>query len=144
MNSLTPFHRHSILGGFDPFREFENLERRFFGGAALPELRIDIREVEDAYILEADLPGYRKEDITVELEGQYMSVRAERENDGKSEDGGRYLRSERSFGAVERTFYLGGVDSEGLVASYENGVLCVKMPKKKAPEREKKTIRIES
>ncbi|MBO7293683.1 MAG: Hsp20/alpha crystallin family protein [Clostridia bacterium] len=143
MHSLTPFRRHSLLGGFDPFREFENLERRFFSGASLPELRIDIREVEEAYILEADLPGYRKEDISIEIEGQYMSVRAERTTDGKSEEE-RYLRSERSFGAVERTFYLGGVDIDGLVASYENGVLRVKMPKKKAPEREKKTVQIES
>lgn len=144
MHSLTPFRRHSLLGGFDPFREFENLERRVFGGVTLPELRIDIRETEESYILEADLPGYRKEDISIELEGQYMSVRAERASDGKSEEGERYLRSERSFGSVERTFYLGGVDIDGLAASYENGVLSVKMPKKKAPEREKKTIQIES
>lgn len=142
MHSLTPFRRHSLLG-FDPFREFENFERRVFGGVTMPELRADIRETEDSYILEADLPGYRKEDIAIELEGEYMTVRAERTSDENSGEGERYLRVERSFGSVERTFYLGGVDAEGIAASYENGVLSVRMPKKRAPEREKKTIKIE-
>ena len=143
MFALTPFRRRSLGCEYDPFREFENLERRFFGSVGMPDFRIDICEKEDCYLLEADLPGFSKEDIHIDIEGAYMTVRAERAAP-KSEKGedGRYLRSERVFGAVERTFELSGVDADGLRASYENGVLSIEMPKKTV-ERKKKTLSIE-
>ncbi len=143
MFALTPFRRHTLMGGYDPFREFENLERRFFGDTRLPEFRIDIREEDGGYILEADLPGYKKSDITIELEGTYMTVRAERKAESAAEDTGKYLRNERVFGSIERTFDLSGVDPDSLHASYENGVLAIRMQKKKAVEEKKKALPIE-
>ncbi len=142
MFALTPFRRRSLVGEYDPFREFENLERRFFGSAVVPDFRIDISEREDRYVLEADLPGFSKEDIHIDLEGTYMTVRAERATPSTEGNEGHYLRSERTFGTVERTFELSGVDTDGLQASYENGVLTVQMPKKTV-ERKKKTLSIE-
>ena len=142
MFALTPFRRRSLIGEYDPFREFEHLERRIFGNAAMPDFRIDIREKEDMYILEADLPGFSKEDIHIDLEGAYMTIRAERATPASEGDEGHYLRSERSFDAVERTFELSGVDADGLRATYENGVLTVRMPKKSV-EQKKKTLSIE-
>ncbi len=143
MFALTPFRRRSLAGEYDPFREFENLERRFLWSSSVSDFRIDISEREDLYVLEADLPGFSKEDIHIDLEGNYMTVRAERTAPKTDEaNEGRYLRSERVFGTVERTFELSGVDTEGLQASYENGVLSVKMPKK-AVNSKKKTLSIE-
>ena len=143
MFALTPFRRHSLMGGYDPFREFENLERRFFSDTRLPDLRIDIREEDGGYLLEADLPGYKKSDIAIELEGNYMTVRAERRSEGEGEEEKKYLRSERSFGSIERTFDLSGVDPDSLHASYENGVLTIRMEKKKAAEAKRKSLPIE-
>ncbi len=143
MFALTPFRHRSLMGGYDPFREFENLERRFFGSTPLPEFRIDIREEDDGYVLEADLPGYKKSDITIELEGSYMTVRAERKSESTGDGDGKYLRSERVFGSIERTFDLSGVDTESLHASYENGVLTIRMEKKKAVEEKKRALPIE-
>lgn len=143
MLALTPFRRHSLMGGYDPFREFENLERRFFGEARLPEFRIDIREEAGGYILEADLPGYKKSDIGIELEGSYMTVRAERNTESAEETAGKYLRNERVLGSIERIFDISGVDPDSLHASYENGVLSIRMQKKKAVEEKKKSLPIE-
>ena len=131
MFALTPFRRHYVEG-YDPFREFENLERRFFGGREPSAFRIDIREEGDAYLLEADLPGFSKEDVRIELEGSYMTIRAERTQ--KKEEEGHYLRSERSYGVLERTFDLSGVDADALHAVYRDGVLTVTMPKKKTEQ----------
>ena len=143
MFALTPFRRRSLAGEYDPFREFENLERRFFGSYVAPDLRIDISEKEECYVLEADLPGFSKEDIHIDLEGAYMTVRAERSSPkNEDEQNGRYLRSERVFGAVERTFELSGVDTDRLQATYDNGVLTVRMPKKTVESR-KKTLPID-
>lgn len=141
MFALTPF-RHRYLEGYDPFREFENLERRFFARSDLPDFRIDIREEGDVYILEADLPGFNKEDIRIELEGNYMTVRGERSQKEEKEEG-RYLRSERSYGAVERTFDLSGVDAAALRAVYRDGVLTVTMPKKKVEQPKTHQLPIE-
>lgn len=142
MLALTPFRR-TYLHGYDPFREFERLERRLFENRMPPDFRIDIREEGDIYIMEADLPGFDKADIRIELEGTYMTVRAERTLQKGEEQEGKYLCSERSFGVWERTFDISGVDGDSLHASYKNGVLTVTMPKKKAKVQEKRSLEVE-
>ncbi|MBQ2719326.1 MAG: Hsp20/alpha crystallin family protein [Clostridia bacterium] len=144
MLALTPFVRRGAVAPYDPFRELENLERRFFGREALPVFSVDICEETDRYVLEADLPGFLKEDIHLDIEGQYLTLRAERKmaKDGEGAEV-KYLRSERFYGTFSRTFDLSGVDADALHATYENGVLRVLMPKKKAQSPEKRELTID-
>ncbi len=131
MFALTPFGRR--LGvNYDPFREFEEMKKSFFGTTSLSEFKTDIRQEGDNYVLEADLPGFRKEDIKIDIEGDYMTIHAERKQENKKEEGDNYIRSERSYGSFSRTFDLSGVDSERVSAAYQDGVLTLTMPKKEA------------
>ena len=140
MFSLTPYYRRTL--GYDPFRELDRIERRLFG-MNVPDFRMDLREEEDEFVMEADLPGYSREAIGIEVEGGYMTIRAERGSKEEAEEGGKYLRAERNAGMLERTFTLSGVDSDKMSASYENGVLTIRMPKKKSDLPKKRTLEIQ-
>ena len=126
MFGLTPF-RSNYVSAYDPFKEMEEFERRFFGQRT-PAMRTDIRETENAYILEADLPGFTREDIHAEIKDGYLTIRAEHksENEDKNES---YLRRERSYGSFSRTFDLDGIDAEAITASFKDGVLTLELPK---------------
>ena len=140
MLALTPFYHRSI---YDPFREFEKLERRIFGDRATPDFRFDLYEEEDSYIIEADLPGFLKSDINIEIEPPYLTVRATREVPRAERDEGRYLHSERFFGSFERSFDIANTDADGISAAYENGVLTLKIPKKKEETPKKISLSVE-
>ena len=126
MFGLTPF-RSNYVSAYDPFKEMEEFERRFFGQRT-PAMRTDIRETENAYILEADLPGFTREDIHAEIKDGYLTIRAEHksETEDKNET---YLRRERSYGSFSRTFDLDGIDAEAITASFKDGVLTLELPK---------------
>ena len=109
MFGLTPYTRNFYVASYDPFKEMEELERRFFGQRT-PALKTDIREVETGYILDCDLPGFAREDVSIEIKNGYMTIRAERKNDTESRDS--YLRRERTYGSFSRTFDLEGIDAE--------------------------------
>ncbi len=142
MFALTPFGRR--LGvQYDPFREFEEMKKSFFGTTSLSEFKTDIRKEGDNYILEADLPGFRKEDIKIDVNGDYMTIHAERKQESKKEEGDNYIRSERSYGSFTRTFDLSGVDSERVSAAYENGVLTLTMPQKETVLPKSRQIEIQ-
>ena len=125
MFDLTPYdRRHSRLTAFNPFRELEDMERSFFGRNSLEAFKTDIKDVGNAFELEADLPGFKKEDIAIDINDNYLTIRAERhfENDTKDKDG-QYISQERSYGSFARSFDISAVDEEHITASYENGVL---------------------
>ena len=77
MFGLTPFRSNYYVSAYDPFKEMEEFERRFFGQRT-PAMKTDIRETENAYILESDLPGFSREDIHAEIKNGYLTIRAER------------------------------------------------------------------
>ena len=94
MFELMPFGRNDL---YRPFRDLENLERSFFSGKELGSFKTDIKDTGDAYVLEADLPGVKKEDIHIDIDGDYLSITAQR-NSEKSESARRtgspsFLRS---------------------------------------------------
>lgn len=131
MFELMPFERRNNrhVAAYDPFRDLENLERSFFGG--MPEFRTDIRDAEDHYLIEADLPGFRKEDIRVDLDGDTLTVSAERKRENEEKDDkGNYLRRERVYGSVSRSFDVSAVKSEEIKVGYKDGVLSLILPKK--------------
>ena len=107
------------------------MERNFFKGSSIGEFRADIRDTGDAYELEADLPGVKKEDIQVELDNNYLTISAERhaEKDEKDKKG-NYVRRERSYGSYSRSFDVTGVQTDQITAEYTDGVLKLRLPKK--------------
>ena len=128
MFELMPFGRNDL---YRPFRELENLERSFFSGKELGSFKTDIKDTGDAYVLEADLPGVKKEDIHIDIDGDYLSISAQRNASKEEKDNkGNYIRCERSYGSFSRSFDISSVQAEGITAAYDNGVLTLTMPKK--------------
>jgi len=130
----------SNLRLFDPaFSDsFDTALRRFFSPAAIDadapalQMRVDVAEKDNAYEVKADIPGVKKEDINVRIDGNVVQIDAElkREKDTKGE-GGKVLRSERYYGNISRTFSLADdVDDAKAEAKYSDGVLTLSLPKK--------------
>ena len=116
---------------YNPFNELENWNRAFFGDTSLAEFKTDIRDAGDSFLLEADLPGVKKEDIHIDIDGDYLSISAQRNaSREEKDDKGNYIRCERSYGSFSRSFDISSVRAEGITAAYDNGVLTLTMPKK--------------
>ena len=126
---------------YNPFRDFEDIDRSFFGDNSLAEFKTDIRDIGDAYVMECDLPGFRKEDIALNLHDKVLTIKAERHSDFENaEKKGSYLRCERSFGSYTRSFDVTGVDTTKVRAAYNNGVLAITLPKYVKPQPTAQTI----
>ena len=117
-----------------------------YGKHAKNMMKTDVREHENGYEVDIDLPGFKKDEIQVQLENGYLTVSASKGLDKDQQDKkGRYIRQERYAGAMQRSFYVGdAVTQEDIKAKYENGILSLSIPKKDAKAvEEKKTIAIE-
>lgn len=133
MFELVPFERRNHGAMYNPFRDFEEMEKSFFGSDAMGEFKTDIKDSGDAYVLEADLPGFKKEDIKIDLDGEYLTIRATRKGESDEKDKkGNFVRRERCFGSFSRSFDVSGVKAEDIKAKYADGVLTLTMPKKQA------------
>ena len=130
MFEMMPFTRSRGVDLYRPFRDLEELERSLFAGAGAAAFKTDIRDTGDAYLLEADLPGMKKEDIHIDIDGERLSISAERSaaKEEKDENGG-YIRCERSYGSFSRSFDISGIRGEEISAAYEDGVLKLTLPK---------------
>ena len=133
MFELIPFDRRTPnVAPFDPFRMFEDLDRSFFGSTpAVSAFRTDVLDSGDAYTLEAELPGFKKEDIKIDIENDCLTISAERKADNKEEKDS-YVKRERFYGSFSRSFDVSGINVDGIEAAYNDGVLTVKLPKKSA------------
>ena len=140
---LVPYNRknHSV---YNPFQDFDDLERAFFSDRSLGELKTDIKDLGESYALEADLPGFKKEDIHVDVKDNTLSITAERHSEfEQKEKKNSYLRCERSFGSYTRSFDVTGVDTTKVRAAYNNGVLAITLPKYVKPQPTAQTISID-
>ena len=127
---------------FTPFDDsFDELLRGFFvrpmafEGApqTAQAIRVDVRENEDAYVVHAEIPGVKKDDIHVTIDAEQIAISAETRNEREVKEGERVLRAERHYGKVYRAFTLGQpVDEDKAVARYADGVLELTLPKKAA------------
>jgi HSP20 family protein len=100
-------------------------------GERAPQIRLDLSETEKDYTVKAEIPGVKKEDIDVRIDGKQVTISAEVKQDKEEKKDGRVLRSERRYGYASRTFLLDNdVDEGGADAKYSNGVLELKLPKK--------------
>lgn len=132
---MTPFDKKTNLF-FDDF--FDDFDRNFFAPAprnmAPPKempIKTDIKDIGTGYLLEAELPGFGKEDISVDIDENRLVISAQKskENDETDKDG-KYIRKERYFGCYKRSFALDGIDAENVSAKFENGILALTLPKK--------------
>ena len=132
MFELTPFVRKNHPAqAYNPFRDLDEFERSFFGRNDVAEFKTDITENEKEYVLEAELPGFKKEDIHLSLNGDTLSIQAERHSDWEKEENKKqYVRCERSYGKYTRSFDVTGIDTDHIQASYTDGVLTLNLPKK--------------
>jgi HSP20 family protein len=117
---------------------FEAAFRRFFPTTLFEseqtplKMRIDVNENDSAFTVKADIPGVKKEDINVRVDGNLVQIDAEAKSEKKTKSNGdKVLRSERHYGAISRSFSLGQeVDESKVQAKYSDGVLTLELPKK--------------
>ena len=131
---------------FDFDRDFWGRKNPLYGKNAKNIMKTDIREHDTGYELDVDLPGFKKDEINIELENGYLTISAAKGLDKDEQDKkGKYIRKERYAGAMQRSFYVGdAVTEEDIKAKFEDGILKLSIPKKDAKEVEtKKTIAIE-
>lgn len=128
----------------DFFRGFGHPERMLYGKNASRIMKTDVKETEQGYELAVDLPGFKKDEIRLDLQNGCLTISAEKSLENKEEKHGKVLRQERYSGAMQRSFYVGeNITEEDVQAKFEDGVLHVDLPKKEARKvPEKKQILI--
>ena len=149
MFEMRPYRRNS-MSTWNPFSEMEEMERRlfnndFFSGRGLAEFKTDITDEGDYYELKADLPGFKKEDVKLDLDNGYLTISAQRNEELDDKDNeGRYIRQERATGSCARSFYVGKeLEPKDISAKFENGILTLHLPKAEAKKLEPKQTLIE-
>ena len=142
----------SNLARFNPFSDMmEPFNDDFFKSLALrpvfrltegePQMRLDLTEDDKNFFVKAEIPGVKKEDIKVQIDGDQVSISAETRVEREAKDGERVLHSERYYGKVARTFTLGAeLDDARVVAKFENGVLELTLPRKQSVAAKQITI----
>ena len=129
MFELMPFGYRRV-SAYNPFRDFEEMRRSFWDNNNVSAFRTDITEKDGKYVLEADLPGFKKEDISVDIDKDCLTITAEHKREDKEENADSYIRRERFYGSYTRSFNVKGIDTEAITAAYNDGVLTLTMPKK--------------
>ena len=139
MFELTRRNNNHHVSTYNPFREMEAFERNFFGypfgpffgTQDLAEFKTDLTDEGDHYLLEADLPGFDKKDIHLDISDDILTVTAQRHSKIEEKDTkDKMIRVERSYGSYSRQFDVSGVNTDEIKAKYENGVLKLTLPKK--------------
>ena len=116
-----------------------------YGKHAKNLMKTDIRETDTSYELDIDLPGFKKDEVNVELKNGYLTIQAAKGLDKEEQDKkGKYIRQERYAGACSRSFYVGDIQPDQVSAKYEDGILKISLPKQEKRELPKQsTIAIE-
>ncbi|MDK2800067.1 MAG: hypothetical protein PWP27_1813 [Clostridiales bacterium] len=138
MFGLTPFNRkkNSLINRPQSIFDFDNLFDSFFADSLLPsffnsnQIKVDIKENENEYIVEAELPGIKKKEINLEINDDVLTISVVR-NEEITTEKENYIRKERSFGSMSRSFAISNIINEKVSANFSDGILTVILPKKK-------------
>ena len=125
---------------------FPEVEKALYGKHASHEMKTDVRETDSGYEVDIDLPGFKKDEINIQLDNGYLSISAAKGLDKDEQDKeGKYIRKERYAGSMSRSFYVGNaMTQDDIKAKYVSGILRLSVPKKAAEEIESaKRIAIE-
>lgn len=130
---LMPFRKRKDLleAIFDDEMPRDFLPFHYF--PRLPNMRADIKEYDDEFVIEAELPGFKKEEISIELNDNTLTISAVLQEE-INQEGGKWVHRERRQGNIQRTFYVDQVDNNRVSAEFQNGILTVTLPKLKEPE----------
>ena len=146
MANITRYDPFS-LARIDPFGDLDDFFKGFFvrpvafEGKAEMQIKVDLKEDDKTYTVRADIPGVKKDDIHVSIEGNRVSINAETKTEKEEKEGEKVLRSERYVGRVSRMFTLAQeVDEEKAQARYADGVLELTLPKKAASTARKLAV----
>lgn len=146
MFEMIPFRRNNVARRDDFFTPFFKnfFEDDFFTAMSNVKgnFKVDLKETEENYLVEADLPGIQKEAIAVDFENNYLVITAKRE-DSVEDKKENYLRRERHYGEFKRSFYIDNVDENNINASFNHGVLKITLPKLAKGNDKKKKIDIQ-
>lgn len=119
--------------GSDWNKSFFGKHNPLFGKRARNLMKTDVKETDNSYELEVDLPGFKKDEVKLQLSDGYLTISAEKGLDKDEEKHGRLIRQERYEGAMQRSFYVGdGLTEDDVKASFANGVLKISLPKAEA------------
>ena len=136
----------SIFGEnlFDDWMDFSfpDIDKALYGKHAKNMMKTDVRETDDSYEVDMDLPGFKKDEVKVQLADGYLTIEAAKglDKDEKDKKSGKYIRRERYAGSMSRSFYVGeGVTQEDIHAKYEHGVLKLSIPKKEEQKNVEKS-----
>lgn len=144
MANITRWDPFGEIGRFDPFRDVDDLFKGFTlrpvfrGMEAEPEIKVDISEEDKGYLVKAEIPGVKKEDIQVSIDGNRVSISAEVRKEKEEKEGKKVVRSERYYGRQYRAFSLeSDIDESKAQAKYQDGILELTLPKKPGSEARK-------
>ena len=126
-----------------PFDSFFEKKNPLYGKHARNMMKTDVRETDDSYEVDIDLPGFKKDEIQAQLKDGYLTVSAAKGLDKDEKDKkGNYIRRERSFGNFSRSFYIGDVDKKDIEASLDGGILKIVLPKQEKKDEGSNRIEI--
>ena len=130
---MPSIFNNSVFDNFDNWMDFSfpSFNQRLYGASSSQLMKTDVKETDKDYEVSIDLPGFKKDEIQIELKDGYLTVSAAKGLDKDEEDKkGHYIRQERYSGAMSRTFYVGeDVKQEDIKAKFENGILSLSVPK---------------
>lgn len=142
MFGLIPFERDNSLSTQNLFNYLDNIEKSFFRDVdPATQFRTDIKDNGNEYLLEAELPGFAKKDIHIDLNGNRLEISAQHE-ENKEEKKDNYVCRERKFGSFSRSFDVTGIDTSNISAGYQDGILTLHLPKKQPVKPEAKRIEL--
>lgn len=134
MFEMIPFRKNNNLSSRGDL--FDEMFNNFFSDNFLPSsynmnsFKVDVKETDDSYMVEADLPGMKKENIALDYDNNYLTISAKREDNVENKDkDNNYVRRERRYGEFKRTFFIDNINESGIDASFKDGVLNVTLPK---------------
>ncbi|MDP2239817.1 MAG: Hsp20/alpha crystallin family protein [Burkholderiales bacterium] len=135
MTNLTRYDPFGNLVRFNPLHNFDDLYKGFMMRSVLrdmePEIKMEVSEDDKSYVVRAEIPGVKKDDIKVAVEGNQVSISAEVKQEKEEKEGKKVIRSERYYGKVYRSFSLDqDVDQNAVKAKYSDGMLELTLPKK--------------
>lgn len=135
--NLTRFDPFGELTRFDTLRGFEDLLKNLSNVTTTADasgearIRLDVSETDDAYAVRAEMPGVKKDDVKITIDGNKVAIRAESQSEHEEKEGETVLRRERFYGVQSRSFVLANeIDESAATAKYEDGILTLNLPKK--------------
>jgi HSP20 family protein len=148
MNNITRYDPFSKLARLDPLWDMDDVFDRFMLRPTLresmeiePQIKMDVKESKEDYKIKAEIPGVKKDDIHVSVEGNRVSIKAEIKKEKEEKEGDKVIRSERSYGMASRSFSLvDEVDQDKVQAKYADGILELVLPKKAGSTRKEVPI----